>query len=180
VLSSESITYTASNSAGTPLALMHSGASTPAFFSTSTLAEILMQKQVQKGFTLIELMIVVAIIGILAAIALPAYNQYTKKAKFTEVIQATAGVKTDVEVCADDQAGAYANCITPGTNGIGSLPTAYGYLSSVTLTGAGVITATAISTKGLAGETYILTPTFSGGKTTWVASGTCLTANICK
>ena len=54
----------------------------------------------QQGFTLIELMIVVAIIGILAAIALPAYQTYTNKAKFSEVVMATSGMKTAVELCA--------------------------------------------------------------------------------
>ncbi|HDN9006874.1 TPA: prepilin-type N-terminal cleavage/methylation domain-containing protein [Aeromonas veronii] len=53
----------------------------------------------QSGFTLIELMIVVAIVAILAAVALPAYQNYTKKAKMTELVSATGALKTQVEVC---------------------------------------------------------------------------------
>lgn len=53
----------------------------------------------QAGFTLIELMIVVAIVAILAAIALPAYQTYTKKSKMTQLVAATGALKTAVEVC---------------------------------------------------------------------------------
>jgi len=55
-----------------------------------------MKRHIQQGFTLIELMIVVAIIGILAAVALPAYQDYTKRAKMTEVILAASGCRTSV------------------------------------------------------------------------------------
>ena len=53
----------------------------------------------QKGFTLIELMIVIAIIGILAAVAVPQYGQYTQRAKFADVISQTAAMKTAVSLC---------------------------------------------------------------------------------
>ena len=78
-------------------------------------------KQTQKGFTLIELMIVVAIIGILAAVAIPAYSNYTKKAKFTEVTQATQAMKSALEACQADT-----NDLTLCINGSNGVPPAIG------------------------------------------------------
>lgn len=81
----------------------------------------------QSGFTLIELMIVVAIVAILAAVALPAYQNYTKKAKMTQLVTATASLKTAVEVCA--QSFGLSNCDTDGKNGMPSGATAVGDVS---------------------------------------------------
>jgi len=146
-------------------------------------------KNVQQGFTLIELMIVVAIIGILAAVAIPAYGNYTKKAKFTEVVQATQAIKTGVEICAQDLgivAGAALTNCDGSKNGIPpdvatGNPTKY--VDSV-VTVAGVITATPKVTGGiLATDTYVLTPTVSATGVTWGVSGGCLTSSggaICK
>jgi type IV pilus assembly protein PilA len=137
-----------------------------------------------KGFTLIELMIVVAIIGILAAIALPAYQDYVAKAKFTEVSVGTSGLKTAVEICAQDQDTLTGCSDTKSGNGWSiDAVAAIGNIASIA-TADGVITSTAVGASGgpvngLSGDTYIMTPAYANGKVTWTITGTCKTAKIC-
>jgi type IV pilus assembly protein PilA len=139
-------------------------------------------KNVQKGFTLIELMIVVAIIGILAAVAIPAYSDYTKKARFSEVVSMTGAYKTAVELCAQDQGIAVGTAITgcgAGSAGVPAVPGATANMASLTVTDAGVITATATAKAG--SYNYILTPTVATGGITWSTTGsTCIAPNYCK
>ncbi len=133
-----------------------------------------------KGFTLIELMIVVAIIGILAAIALPAYQTYTKKARFAEVNTAVAAIKTAITVCVNEN-GDGAKCIVAGANGIPAAPTATDNLKSAIISGTvtkPVITGTGKAAAG--GYTYIMTGTVANGDVTWATSGTCVNAGACK
>lgn len=132
-------------------------------------------KAVNKGFTLIELMIVVAIVAILAAIALPAYQTYTKKAKFTEVIQATSPYKTAVEVCAF-KLGSLAACVA-GTNGIPAVEGVTStHLKSIAVVANGVITAT--GNTSVDGAAFELKPTLSTtGAVTWESK--CTPADYC-
>ena len=145
-------------------------------------------KKVQQGFTLIELMIVVAIIGILAAIAVPAYQNYTKKAKFSEVVSAISPFKLGVELCFQEQGTLLAaNC----TNGLNGVPAVTSLTAGYVLAGSGavsggtalsaVITMTAVSTNGLNGETFVLTGTTTGvgQPIIWAKTGTCVAAAIC-
>ena len=120
-----------------------------------------------QGFTLIELMIVVAIIGILAAVALPAYSDYTKKAEFTEVTHATAAAKTAVEVCVS-VTGATADC-DAGSNGVpANIDTT---VLDITTTNGEIIAAH--TTLG----SYTLTPSFADGRVTW--SAVCSDTTLC-
>jgi type IV pilus assembly protein PilA len=109
-------------------------------------------KKIQKGFTLIELMIVVAIIGILAAIAIPAYSDYTKRAKVTELVTAGSACKASVSEYFQSQ-GAFPADI----DAAGCSATTTDKISGLTLAATGDITVSSNIT-GATGD-YILVPT---------------------
>ncbi len=131
--------------------------------------------KLQKGFTLIELMIVVAIIGILAAIAVPAYQDYTIKSRVSEAAALSGAVRTAIDV-------AYSEGY-----GIGSIPTTAAslnlsaaasykskYVTQVAYNASGVVTVTLTSDKTLGsatGGTVIYSPTQQGGNLSWSVIG---------
>ena len=128
-----------------------------------------MKRSIQKGFTLIELMIVVAIIGILAAVALPAYQDYTKKAKVSELILAASGCRTTItEVYQSGSASS-----APGANNWGceSASSTSKYVASVATTADGRVTVTAqgFNDANIDGKTVILEPRNAAGTALTVA-----------
>jgi len=126
-------------------------------------------KTIQKGFTLIELMIVVAIIGILAAIALPAYQDYTIRSKVSELILAASATRTAItEKYQADQDAA--------NMGAGTQVTPFGKILGATVAAGGVVTITGSSATTSVGTavTVVLTPTVNStaGTLTWSCTGT--------
>ena len=128
-------------------------------------------KAIQKGFTLIELMIVVAIIGILAAIALPAYQDYTARAQMSEALVLADGQKGAVTEYYADKG------VFPDSNdsaGIADASAISGkYVARVAVGTSGVITATMKSSQvaaGIASATLSLSPTASSGAVQWACT----------
>jgi type IV pilus assembly protein PilA len=124
------------------------------------------------GFSLIELMIVVSIVGILAMIAIPSYHHYTQRARFAEVIVATEPYKIAIAVAL--QTGTAITDLSLGTHDIPTAPKSTKNLASIQIEN-GIITATASDLADKA--TYLLKPNSDGS--IWTVSGSCLKNGLC-
>lgn len=131
-------------------------------------------KSLQQGFTLIELMIVVAIIGILAAIAIPQYSDYTSRARAAGAIAELSTVKQGVAMCLQET-GTLTGCTMSAANGYVPTLKVTKNITAATSVTDGVITVTTGATSAAgAGYTIIDTPTFAAGDAnmTWTNTGT--------
>lgn len=134
-----------------------------------------MHHEKSRGFTLIELMIVVTIVGILAAIAIPQYSDYTSRSRAAGTVTELSAVKVAIGICAQDSAGSFATC-NAGSSGIPTLNTTRNVLSSATVK-SGVIAGTSGATNASGvGLTFTFTPVYdvAAGTTRWDATGSAL------
>ncbi len=142
-------------------------------------------KKVQQGFTLIELMIVVAIIGILASIAIPAYQDYVTKAKYQDIVSSAGAIETAISMCLQENAGDATECLTPASIGTTTLVVSKEMSDTWALAqvGSNGVRLTGTGKASVDSRTYINTGTTTPGASAmvWTQSGSCLdTPAMCK
>lgn len=124
-----------------------------------------MGKRIQKGFTLVELMLIVAIIAVLVAVALPAYEDFTIRTKVTELVLTAGAFRTSVAEKAQQSGGVLTNA------GVGLTVVPSGKVTGGSVTDGGLITIIGSSTSVGTAVTIVLTPSLAGdGRVIWTCS----------
>ena len=137
-------------------------------------------EKIQKGFTLFELMIIAAIIGLLAVVALPVYQNYTERAAFSELILAVVPRKSAIELVIQTRSPANLSVIDGGLLGVPANVDVAAGVHGANITD-GVITMTweLDANSNLSAITYTLTPDGVTPPVQWTEGGTCLTSGFC-